>query len=236
MSYLCSQRRHSPCRSRRLRHRPPTARCISGWVAGPSIPVSNLSDNHSTGYNVLASLGAHIPTTPVGVRVDGMFNQLPGKPDVGNAQIWTANANLVVSLVPGPVSPYLIGGGGYYNGDYHVFTTPGGDTDSRLVTRTRTTSVSTGAVESESALAGSGSSPKCGTTTSSRAHTTTRWSRSAPACGSAAERRRHDRRRARRPCPAGRRCRTRGRPYETAYGRPHQTLAGLGASAPSPGR
>jgi hypothetical protein len=97
-----------------------------GLGGGATIPVSNLSDTHSSGYNVLASLGAHIPLTPVGVRVDGMFNQLPGKPDIGNAQIWAANANLVWSLVPGPISPYLIGGGGYYNGEYHVFTTPGG--------------------------------------------------------------------------------------------------------------
>ncbi len=98
-----------------------------GLGGGATSPISNLSDTHSAGYNVLASLGAHIPLTPLGVRVDGMFNQLPGKPDVGNAQIWTANANLVASLVPGgPVTPYLIAGGGYYNGDYHVFTTPGG--------------------------------------------------------------------------------------------------------------
>jgi hypothetical protein len=92
-----------------------------GLGGGATFPVSNLSNTHSTGYNVLADLGVHFPTTPFGVRVDGMFNQLPGKDGVGNAQIWTANANLVVSLVPGPVSPYLIGGGGYYNGSVHVF-------------------------------------------------------------------------------------------------------------------
>ena len=92
-----------------------------GLGGGATFPVSNLSNTHSTGYNVLADLGVHIPTTPLGVRVDGMFNQLPGKDGIGNAQIWTANANLVVSLVPGPVSPYLIGGGGYYNGSVHVF-------------------------------------------------------------------------------------------------------------------
>jgi opacity protein-like surface antigen len=97
-----------------------------GLGGGGTIPVSNLSDAHSTGYNVLASLGAHIPASPFGVRVDGMFNQLPGKPGIGAAQIWAANANLVVSLVPGPISPYLIGGGGYYNGQYHVFATSGG--------------------------------------------------------------------------------------------------------------
>jgi opacity protein-like surface antigen len=102
-----------------------------GLGGGATFPVSNLGDNHSTGYNVLADLGVHIPTTPIGVRVDGMFNQLPGKDGVGSEQIWTTNANLVVSLAHGsPVSPYLIGGGGYYNGSVHVFAGSGGLTTS----------------------------------------------------------------------------------------------------------
>jgi Outer membrane protein beta-barrel domain len=92
-----------------------------GLGGGVTFPVSNLSDNHGTGYNVLADLGVHIPTTPLGVRFDGMFNQIPGSQGVGSLQIWTANANLVVSLAHGPVVPYLIGGGGYYNGSVHLF-------------------------------------------------------------------------------------------------------------------
>jgi opacity protein-like surface antigen len=94
-----------------------------GLGGGATFPVSNLSNSFNTGYNILADLGAHFPGSPIGVRLDGMFNQLPAKvASTGNAQIWTANANLVVSLIPGAMfTPYLIAGAGYYNGDYHIF-------------------------------------------------------------------------------------------------------------------
>lgn len=97
-----------------------------GLGGGATFPISDLSNNFNTGYNILASLGAHIPASPFGVRVDGMFNQLPGKPEQNNgasfnSQIWTANANIVASLIPGaPVTPYLIAGLGYYNTSYHI--------------------------------------------------------------------------------------------------------------------
>ena len=65
---------------------------------GPTFPISNLNDTYSTGYNVMAALGVHIPTSPFGIRLDGMFNQLPDRPDLFGGtsfhrQIWTANAN-----------------------------------------------------------------------------------------------------------------------------------------------
>jgi opacity protein-like surface antigen len=97
-----------------------------GLGGGATFPISDLSNSFSTGYNILATLGVHVPATPLGVRIDGMFNQLPGKSDLDggasfNAQIWTANANLVASLIPGsPITPYLIAGMGYYNTSYHV--------------------------------------------------------------------------------------------------------------------
>jgi opacity protein-like surface antigen len=107
---------------------PATARSqvYLGLGGGASFPISDLSNSFNTGYNILADLGAHIPLTPLGVRIDGMFNQLPGKPDLDgggsfNAQIWTANANLTASLIPGsPITPYLIAGMGYYNTSYHI--------------------------------------------------------------------------------------------------------------------
>jgi opacity protein-like surface antigen len=96
-----------------------------GLGGGATFPISDLSNSFNTGYNILASLGAHIPASPIGVRVDGMFNQLPGKSEPNtpsfNAQVWTANANIVASLIPGaPVTPYLIAGLGYYNTSYRI--------------------------------------------------------------------------------------------------------------------
>lgn len=100
-----------------------------GLGGGLTFPLSTLKDTYTTGYNVLADVGIHIPTTPVGIRIDGMFNQLPNQDAARfngasfHEQIWTANANLVVGLVPGgPVVPYLIGGVGYYNSNFHLGT------------------------------------------------------------------------------------------------------------------
>jgi opacity protein-like surface antigen len=95
---------------------------------GPTFPISALNNTYTTGYNVMAGLGVHIPTSPFGIRLDGMFNQLPDKTELFggksfHAQIWTANANLVASLLPGgPVVPYLIGGVGFYNSSFHLGT------------------------------------------------------------------------------------------------------------------
>jgi hypothetical protein len=102
-----------------------------GLGGGGTFPISNLDHTYNTGYNILATLGTHIPTTPFGFRVDGMFNELPDKPDLFdgtsfNVQIWTANANIVASIVPGgPVVPYLIAGAGYYNSSFRVSTSGG---------------------------------------------------------------------------------------------------------------
>lgn len=95
---------------------------------GPTFPLSALNNTFTTGYNVMAGLGVHIPGSPVGIRLDGMFNQLPDRTELFSGdsfhiQIWTANANLVASLVPGgPVVPYLIGGVGFYNSSFHLGT------------------------------------------------------------------------------------------------------------------
>jgi hypothetical protein len=99
-----------------------------GLGGGVTLPLSALNNTYTTGYNVMADLGVHIPTTPLAIRLDGMFNQLPNRPeDFGgtsfHTQIWTANANLVVNLLRGtPVVPYLIAGAGFYNSSFHLGT------------------------------------------------------------------------------------------------------------------
>jgi Outer membrane protein beta-barrel domain len=92
---------------------------------GGTWPLSSLSNYYTTGYNVLASLGVGLPEWPVGIRVDGMFNQMKSQSDVdaGTLQMWTLNADLVYNVVPlkvAMVTPYLVGGGGYYNDSYHI--------------------------------------------------------------------------------------------------------------------
>jgi opacity protein-like surface antigen len=97
-----------------------------GVGGGVTIPVSALSDVNKTGYNILADLSFRAPTSPLGFRVDGMFNSLPTKvTDARTLQVWTLNANLVANLtsVPhAPIAPYLIAGIGWYNDRYRVRT------------------------------------------------------------------------------------------------------------------
>jgi hypothetical protein len=90
---------------------------------GATWPLSTLGDSYKTGYNLLAALGIGMPAWPVNLRIDGMFNQMHSAPGVsaGTLQMWTVNANVVWNIVPGKgVTPYLIGGAGYYNDSYNV--------------------------------------------------------------------------------------------------------------------
>jgi hypothetical protein len=103
------------------------AQVTLGVGGGVSIPLSDLKTVVSPGYNVLAQLGLGLPSLPIGFRVDGMFNQMDHKSGIpaGDLQLWTVNANLVYNIVPlssggAGVTPYLIGGVGYYNDSYHI--------------------------------------------------------------------------------------------------------------------
>lgn len=97
-----------------------------GVGGGFTFPVSTLSTTNKTGYNVLADLSFRSQASPLGFRVDAMFNSLPTKiTDARTLQVWTVNANLVANLVTAPktpVVPYLIAGIGWYNDKYRART------------------------------------------------------------------------------------------------------------------
>jgi hypothetical protein len=89
-----------------------------GISAGATIPVSDLGNDYSTGYNGTISLGFNSPGSPIGFRIDGMYNSLAHQ-DFGlgssNLRILSANANVVYALPGVGIRPYLIGGAGIYN-------------------------------------------------------------------------------------------------------------------------
>ena len=89
---------------------------------GATWPLSTLGNSYKTGYNVLASLGIGMPDWPLNLRVDGMFNQMHSGPNVsGSLQMWTLNANVEWNVTTGQaITPYLVGGAGYYNDSYDV--------------------------------------------------------------------------------------------------------------------
>ena len=87
-----------------------------GISLGATIPAGELGNDYKTGYNGTVSLGLNSTGSPVGFRIDGMYNKLSSKdnfslPDV---IITSANANLVYALPGVGIRPYLIGGAGIY--------------------------------------------------------------------------------------------------------------------------
>ena len=88
-----------------------------GFAAGASVPIGDLGDATSTGFHVLGTLAVSgTASSPVGFRLDGMYNSLSGKSDGPDVNIWTVNGNLVFAFPGGmTATPYLIAGAGWYN-------------------------------------------------------------------------------------------------------------------------
>ena len=88
-----------------------------GFAAGATFPVGDLGDASSTGFHILGTLAVSgSASMPVGFRLDGMYNNLSGKSSGPDISVWTVNGNLVYAFPGGTtVTPYIIGGGGWYN-------------------------------------------------------------------------------------------------------------------------
>jgi opacity protein-like surface antigen len=87
-----------------------------GLAAGASVPVGDLGDATSTGFHALGTLAiSGSASTPLGFRVDGMYNSLSGKSSGPDINIWTVNGNVVFAFPGMTTTPYLIGGAGWYN-------------------------------------------------------------------------------------------------------------------------
>jgi opacity protein-like surface antigen len=87
--------------------------------AGGSLPTGDLKDGVNTGYNVGAALDYHVPISPFGVRVEGIYSSFGAKDDGGveDASISDLGANLnAVLWLPNAGSPmrvYVTGGPSY---------------------------------------------------------------------------------------------------------------------------
>lgn len=96
-----------------------------GISGGAAIPVGDLGDDFTTGYNGTVSLMFRSFGSPIGLRIDGMYNHMSVKNDrtivnpgfgvLDAVAISSANANLVYNLSGTGMTPYLIGGAGIYN-------------------------------------------------------------------------------------------------------------------------
>jgi hypothetical protein len=88
---------------------------------GLSVPMSDLSEDFNSGYNINLGLAFGAPILPVGARIEAGFSSFDGKSTPlnangrGTARIASATANAVLNLGPTGAAPYLIGGLGIYN-------------------------------------------------------------------------------------------------------------------------
>ena len=92
-----------------------TAFSLAGGLA---VPTGDLANGVKSGYNVAAGLDLGAPVIPFGVRVEVGYNSFSFKTGTaipsGSLNILSGTANAVLSLMPGIISPYVIGGLGMY--------------------------------------------------------------------------------------------------------------------------
>lgn len=87
-----------------------------GVAVGGAFPLSDFGKSFNAGFNVTGMLGINVPLLPVGFRIDAAYNQFGAKGTSNvNAKIAGVSGNVLFGI-PGAVivSPYLIGGVGYY--------------------------------------------------------------------------------------------------------------------------
>jgi hypothetical protein len=86
-----------------------------GAAVGAAIPVSDLGNSFSTGFSVTGTIGINVPLLPIGFRIDAAYNQFSAKGASNvNAKIAGVTGNVVFGMPGVVITPYLIGGVGYY--------------------------------------------------------------------------------------------------------------------------
>jgi opacity protein-like surface antigen len=93
-----------------------------GIAGGVAFPTSDLSDIANTGFNGTVTVGLTPALIPLGIRIDGAYNQFAIKDDLGdgNVRFLSVTGNLVYKIPGATISPYLIGGAGLYNAKLEV--------------------------------------------------------------------------------------------------------------------
>lgn len=86
-----------------------------GIAGGAAQPMSALKTSSDIGYNGTVAMAINLPFIPVGLRVDGAYNQFGQKAGVpAKLRVASATGNVVWRLPSIGISPYLIGGAGLY--------------------------------------------------------------------------------------------------------------------------
>ena len=96
-----------------------------GISGGAGIPTGKFNDAYSTGYTGAVFIALGVPDLPIGVRLDGVYNQFPGRsvvpPGGGTAveipdlRLIGAVGNLIYTFPGTTAKPYIVTGAGFYN-------------------------------------------------------------------------------------------------------------------------
>ena len=91
-----------------------------GVAGGAAIPVGKLGDAQNTGYSALIALAVGSPDLPIGLRFDGIYNNLthatsPAGAATGDLRVAGGLVNLVYAFPGTYAKPYAIAGGGWYS-------------------------------------------------------------------------------------------------------------------------
>jgi opacity protein-like surface antigen len=86
-----------------------------GISGGASLPTSDLSDISNTGWNVNGHVGFNPQLIPLGIRIDAGYSRFGFKQGVdGDIHFANVTGNVVYNIPSQTVSPYLLGGAGWY--------------------------------------------------------------------------------------------------------------------------
>lgn len=90
-----------------------------GIGGGVTIPVGKLGDLQNTGYSALVTLALGSPDFPIGVRIDGIYNNLTHATpaptaSAGDLRVAGALLNLVYAFPGTYAKPYVLAGAGWY--------------------------------------------------------------------------------------------------------------------------
>lgn len=95
-----------------------------GIGGGAAIPVGKLTETQNTGFNGIIALAIGVAELPIGVRIDGIYNNFSHK-NIGTAPPSTTGTsdlrisgilgNLIYAFPGTSAKTYIVAGGGLYN-------------------------------------------------------------------------------------------------------------------------
>jgi hypothetical protein len=94
-----------------------------GFGGGAAFPVGRLADVQNTGYNAIVTLAIGFSDLPIGIRFDGMYNNLSDtdSPPTGvtstKLRVSALLANFIYAFPGTTKKAYLIAGGGLYKAE-----------------------------------------------------------------------------------------------------------------------